>query len=619
MARRSDATSADVDRVGAGRRDRKRGVVDIAARTTAATGLVAAGAAAAHHKGMDGRGIGGRREGVGVHGVAAFVVYSDAEVVNPVVAYARDIAARAGNAHAGGRECAGSLVCLDALVVDHDDLVGIGCRRGKALDLEGRRDILPEIGGVFRPDGWFHPGRRPDLRLEDARRRRRGAKRRDCRRELGMAGAEVVERHAEDRLLDDRDRLDGTGGKEGGVGHGVIVGLHPVRARHPATETHFVHLAAEVACAGTGGSGKEEAVVAVGRGCVGGRCPNIGGSVHIEGQALAIVNGIELVPVAVGGLGVRNDGGVNRKAFHFLVRRLGGPKTELVVMAFLVAGILIVVLNRPGAIGVGNFSTDEIRALGIRLSCRILLRLDPERNGKGVSVRGRVEVVHGGSLGRFRQRHFDALGVFRGPGFGRDARPTDAAVRLRERAGRDRCAKAVRRSIFEQNAGVCGIVHVPDAGVVAPGIARADRGRAARDGVVPHDELGAVRDAREGHPDQRLAGSVPRVDFVWNAVCLHVDEAEVGSVRVVEVGIEKALNAFSCAGVVFLKPYEDGEVGEDFRSRVVRDGELDAASELGDRWIRARQGQLTVCPGGQCKRGECQRKSACHKFFNVHD
>ena len=96
MARRSDATSADVDRVGAGRRDRKRGVVDIAARTTAATGLVAAGAAAAHHKGMDGRGIGGRREGVGVHGVAAFVVYSDAEVVNPVVAYARDIAARAG-------------------------------------------------------------------------------------------------------------------------------------------------------------------------------------------------------------------------------------------------------------------------------------------------------------------------------------------------------------------------------------------------------------------------------------------------------------------------------------------------------------------------------------------
>ena len=169
---------------------------------------------------------------------------------------------------------------------------------------------------------------------------------------------------------------------------------------------------------------------------------------------------------------------------------------------------------------------------------------------------------------------------------------------------------------------------MPDAGIVVPGVSRADRRFAALDGMVPHDKFSVVRHARKRDPDQRFTRPVPRVDFVGDAVRLHVDEAEIVPVRVVEVGVEEAIDG----GLG--KPHEDGEVGEDFRSRVARDGKFNTARELGDGRIGARKRRL----GWQRERTERQhrdkqrdsirrevrthrdhkRQSTSHQFSNVH-
>ena len=140
----------------------------------------------------------------------------------------------------------------------------------------------------------------------------------------------------------------------------------------------------------------------------------------------------------------------------------------------------------------------------------------------------------------------------------------------------------IRRRIGDRDRSVACVIHVPDAGVVRPGVVVADKRTGARR-VVPHDEFGAVRHARERHPDERFAGILPCVNLARKAVRLHVDEADVlvvgpGEVRVVETRRR-----------VVREPHEDGEVREDFRSRVARDGELHAARELGDGRVGARQ------------------------------
>ena len=153
---------------------------------------------------------------------------------------------------------------------------------------------------------------------------------------------------------------------------------------------------------------------------------------------------------------------------------------------------------------------------------------------------------------------------------------------------------------------VARVVHVPDAGVVAPGRLVADQRTKTRR-VIPHDELGAVRNTRERDPDERFPGSVPCIDFAGESVRLHVDEAEILVVGTGEVSVMEPLNAFARSFVVFFQPDEDGEVREDFRPGVAIDCELHAAGEFGDGGVGARQSNF-LC---QCeeRRNDKSRKT----------
>ena len=183
-------------------------------------------------------------------------------------------------------------------------------------------------------------------------------------------------------------------------------------------------------------------------------------------------------------------------------------------------------------------------------------------------------------------------------------RPADFACGDRHGLALGRTMEGIGGGVVDRRIDVSSgsrFVEVPDAGVVGPDVVGVERLAGLR-GAVPHREFRTVRHAREAHPHERLARRVPRVDVVGEAVPLGVDEADVHEAQVAPVGIEIGIRE---AGDRGRKPHEDGEVGEDFRFRVARDGELHAARELGDGRVGARQ----IGPCGQRERTERQHGS----------
>ena len=486
-----------------------------------------------------------------------------------VVADTVALAARATGARAARRErpFLDLGVCRRLEIVDGLDLVGVGRLWVEARDRLREGAAFGEAAREIGPRCGLGLGRLPDLRVDGARRRvaaavaDRAAKLRVFRARIG----ECKCRYRTGRL-GERDDLAAI--EERGVVHRVVVGLHPVVAHAAAAEADFVQLAVHGAVARARGAAEGKvrrtverllAVAGVQR-----ASPFLRAAVVVDRVGRLRPDDVDLAPDAA-------RGGVHVDRRRLAVQRTGGIDAHRLERAVIVraAGVE---LRTPRGVLVIRLAADQVAVVGAAA------RTDPERSREGLVRPGRREGIDCRALVRVREAHEDAAVGVRGAALGRDpARAADAARRLGARVGVRHARQGVRRRVGHGLDAVTALAEVPDARVVGPGAGTAVDCGTALGRAVPHRELGAVHHARESDPDERLAGSVPGVDFVRDGVAGRVEEAEVRArhvAGVVEVGVGEAGRR------VVGEADEDREVRELLRARVARHSKLHATREL---------------------------------------
>ncbi len=163
--------------------------------------------------------------------------------MDPVVAHARHVAARAAHADTARREGVAGLVGKRLHIVRNHQRIGIGRRRCEPFRETGK-SANRQIGCKRRPRRGFGVGSRPDLGIEGAFRRLRRAERGECAAELDVAGADVGDGEVDDGALGDRIGDNNTFRQEGGV-HGVEVGFDTRRRRDAVAKSDFIHQSKE--------------------------------------------------------------------------------------------------------------------------------------------------------------------------------------------------------------------------------------------------------------------------------------------------------------------------------------------------------------------------------------
>ena len=320
----------------------------------------------------------------------------------------------------------------------------------------------------------------------------------DFRRvDQGVADAGLAER--ERRI--DRSRFRFAIGQERRILDCVVLGLHPIGARHAVHQPAFVILAAHIGLVAVRVAAKGEVVVdiACSRNCT--RLNQL--TVAVDRQRRARIDEGDVYPRLVEALAGE-----------------GARDARLIVAACRETRVTAAEhLNFPAVfLGVDPLAREKANVAGHAI------KPNPARNRKRVAEAERTVARYAQIATRGARRRLtgtaDRCVV---------ARVADAVLRvaLRRRGVGRAVLGRVRADAFR-------LAEVPHAAVVrVPGRERVMLGRR---GIAPlHGEDRAVRERRQPHPDERLALRIPRVDLEVEQILVLIDKRK----------IRRALTAFS--------------------------------------------------------------------------